>query len=348
MYSYINFSDIIRDAWSQYDSSRSVRSVVDISAMVSTNHVFRVRFTDGSFVIAKCSFFGKFVHFKEDHTIINVLGTNLPRPFENFLAKSLMKGNEVYTYQYKQGVLDAWVVFYNPIQIDQRLPRRLEEFHIRKLGHELAKFHLACCSVKDRLPTFSKTLKIDIDHLLEIIETDYGRFEHRLHIGDIKKQCDLFFNNSEKLGYNNFDILPVFVDWNIGNFSVTKDVEFYSRWDYDWFRISSRIMDFYFFSRVSSSVGDRTIFSYQVDPLMEERFIWFLDEYHKIYPLTEPEIHFMKEAYRFFILNYVIKDGRYFFHQVYATRLQHEAYEIYFPLLDRKFNAERIIRALGL
>lgn len=348
MYSYLNFSDIIRDAWAQYDTSRSIRSVVDISAMVSTNHVFRVRFQGGGFVIAKCSFFGKFEHFKEDHTIINILGNSLPPPFENFLAKSLMKNNEVYTHRYKQGILDAWVVFYNPIQIDQKLPKRLEEYHIRKLGGELARFHLACRSVFNQLPPFTKTLKFDIDHLLEIIQTDYGQYEHRLHVEDIRRQCDLFFENSERLGYKRFEILPVFVDWNIGNFSVTRDIEFFSRWDYDWFRISSRIMDFYFFSRVSSSVGDRTMFSYLIDPLMEERFIWFLEDYHKIYPLTAPEILFMKEAYRFFILNYVIKDGRYFFHQVYATKLQHEAYEIYFPMLDQKFDTGRIMRVLDL
>ncbi|HEY4653004.1 MAG TPA: hypothetical protein VIH22_00750 [Cyclobacteriaceae bacterium] len=348
MYNYLNFSDIIRDAWAGYDPDRKVRSVVDISAMVSTNHVFRVRFQDGGFVVAKCSFFGKFEHFKEDHTIINILGNSLPHPFENFLAKSLMKEGEVYTYQYKQGIMDAWVVFYNRIQTDQRLPRLLEESHIRKLGGELARFHLACLAVNDKLPRFSKTLKIDIDSLLEFVGTEYGRFEHRQHIDDIRRQCDLFFENTARLGYSRFEKLPVFVDWNIGNFSVTEDIRFYSRWDYDWFRISSRVMDFYFFSRVASSVGDRTLFSYLVDPLMEDRFTWFLEEYHRVYPLTVPEIHFMKEAYRFFILNYVIKDGRYFFHQVYATRLQHEAYEIYFPSLDKHFDAEKIIRALEL
>ena len=34
----------------------------------------------------------------------------------------------------------------------------------------------------------------------------------------------------------------------------------YSRWDYDWFRIEPRLLDFYFLSRVSSKTGDRTLF----------------------------------------------------------------------------------------
>jgi hypothetical protein len=72
------------------------------------------------------------------------------------------------------------------------------------------------------------------------------------------------------------------------------------------------MMDFYFFSRVVSDAGDRTVFSYSIDTMMEDRFIFFLEEYHKINPLTANELRFMREAYRFFILNYVIKDGNYF------------------------------------
>src|SRR5690606_9533280 len=245
---------------------------------------------DNKFVIAKISYFGKFIHFKEDHTIINVLANALPHPYENFLAKSLTRNGEVYTYQYKEGILDAWVVFYNPIEIETKLPKKLSERQIRKLGSELAKFHLACQKVADKLPRSSKTLRSDVEHLLQILETDIGKYEHRMNEDDIRRQCDLFFTNSEKLGLNNFETIPIFVDWNIGNFSVTPEGQFFSRWDYDWFRMSTRMMDFYFFSRVSSSVGDKTTFSYFVDPLMEDRFIWFLEEYHKVYPLTEQEV----------------------------------------------------------
>ncbi|HEX5169505.1 MAG TPA: hypothetical protein VFW11_10040 [Cyclobacteriaceae bacterium] len=348
MFTPLDFTNLIKDAWDQYDPSRKVRYVIDISAMVSTNHVFRVKFEDDDFVIAKCSYFGKFEHFKEDHTIISVLGNSLPPPFENFLARSLIKNGEVYTYKYKQGIMDAWVVFYNPIQIDQRLPRQLEENHIRKLGNQLAKFHKACTAVSPGLPPSSKTLEIDVQHLLSTLETEQGKFEHRLHIDAIKKQCDIFLKNLERLGYTTFPSIPVFVDWNLGNFSVTKDIEFFSRWDYDWFRMSSRMMDFYFFSRVSSSIGDRTVFSYLVDPLMETRFLLFLEEYHKEFPLTENEVRFLTEAYRFFILNYVVKYGRYFFHQVYATRLLREAFQIYFPSIDSNINVENILRTLKL
>ena len=156
------------------------------------------------------------------------------------------------------------------------------------------------------------------------------------------------FEICDKIGVQNMTSIPVFVDWNIGNFSVKNDYSFFSRWDYDWFRMSTRMMDFYFFSRVCSEIGDRTVFSYLIDPLMEERFLLFLKAYHKVYPLTEQEIRILKETYRFFILNYVIKDGRYFFHEFYSGKLQYEAYETYFPNIDKSFDADKILKALDI
>lgn len=107
-------------------------------------------------------------------------------------------------------------------------------------------------------------------------------------------------------------------------------------------------MDFYFFSRVVSDVGDQTVFSYDIDRLMEDRFIIFLKAYHKEYPLKEKEIRFLKEAYRFFLLNYVVKYGRYFFHEIFATRLQQEAYNEHLPNIDKKFDPEPLLKALNL
>lgn len=348
MQKLVDFSTVIELAWNEYDPSQSIKSITDISAKVSTNHVYRVKLDDESIIIAKLSYFGRYEHFVEDHTIINALANNLPDPFENFLAKSLTRHGQLFTYRYKNSILDAWVVFYNPIKIDQKPPRRLNDAQIHILGEELARFHRTCKKVKNTLPPNYKQARHDIEHLLEILDSDMGRYEFRGHIDTIRQQCDLLLENCEKLGANQFDSIPVFIDWNIGNFSVNKDFRFYSRWDYDWFRMSSRIMDFYFFSRVSSDAGDRTIFSYLVDPLMEDRFLIFLKAYHAVYPLTQKEILFMKEAYRFFILNYVIKDGRYFFHDIYAGRLQKEALDIYFPKLEDSFKPEKILRALNL
>jgi hypothetical protein len=82
--------------------------------------------------------------------------------------------------------------------------------------------------------------------------------------------------------------------------------------------------------------------------MMQDRFILFLEEYPKKNPLTADEIRFMREAYRFFILNYVIKDGNYFFADQYAKKLQAEAFDIYLPSVDRDFYPEKILDALKI
>ncbi|MBU1820482.1 MAG: hypothetical protein KKG00_03070 [Bacteroidetes bacterium] len=343
----VNYPAIIEEAWAGFDASKKIVSIEDISAKVSTNHVFRIQLDNDDQVIAKLSYFGKYEHFREDHRIIHALSNNLLFPFENVLTKSLVKNNQVYTYRYQKGLVDTWVVFYNPIRTKEKLPRRLNEEQIKLLAVQAAKFHKACFRTNSVLPKSSKKLRTDIQELLDILDTETGEFEHRLHVEFLKEQCAIFLKNTQKLNVIQFDLLPVFVDWNIGNFSVNENFQLYSRWDYDWFRVSTRIMDFYFFSRVVSDIGDRTVFSYVIGPLMEDRFMLFLEEYHKVYPLTENEIRFIPEAYRFFILNYVIKYGRYFFHRTFAIKLQKEAYEIYFPSIET-FDAAKILRILGI
>src|SRR5882757_11126254 len=344
----MDYSFILKKAWEGYDASKTIRDIEDISAMVSTNHVFRITFDDDDIIIAKLSHFGKFEYFKEDHRIIHSLSNNLLYPFENFLAKSLLKNNRVYIHHYKHGKVDAWVVFYNPTRIFDRMPRRLEESHIRKLGQQVGKFHKACARIKNVLPKSSKTLRTDIYSLMHQLEINEKKFGSAMQVDFLKYHCETFLRNRSKYNMSSFEIIPVFIDWNIGNFSVTPTLDLYSRWDYDWFRMSYRVLDFYFLSRVVSDRGDRTVFSYYINTLMEDRFIIFLEEYHKVNPLTANEIRFMKEAYRFFILNYVIKDGKYFFKEQYAKKLQAEAFDIYLPSVDRDFNAEGIIEALKL
>ena len=342
------YTTIIKKAWEGYDQSKVIKEIEDISAMVSTNHVFRITFEDDDIIIAKLSQFGAFESFKEDHRIIHSLSNNLLYPFENLLAKSLLKNNRVYVYRYKHDKTDAWVVFYNPTRILDRLPNRLDENQIKKFGQQIGKFHKACSRVKNVLPKSSKTLRTDIYSLQQQLEVNEKNFGSAMQVDFLKYHCDLFLKNRSNYNMKSFEIIPVFIDWNIGNFSVTKNQELYSRWDYDWFRMSYRVLDFYFFSRVVSNIGDKTIFSYNINTMMEDRFIIFLKEYHKVNPLTTDEIYFLKEAYRFFILNYVIKDGKYFFNEQYAKKLQEEAFEIYLPSVDRDFDAEHLIHELKI
>jgi hypothetical protein len=344
----IDIDRIIRKAWEAYDNTQDIKAIYDVSAKVSTNHVFKVIFKDRNPVFAKLSYYGKFDHFREDHVIINNLANNLEAPYENFLARSLMKNNQVYIYRYKEEYMDTWIIFYNPMRSKKKLPRRLDEKTIVKLGSELALFHKGCLNAKNSLPESSKTIVSDIEYLLKILEAG-GLCEFSGHLDQIREQCDAFLLNTEKLDYNKTSkTIPVFIDWNIGNFSINSEGKLYSRWDYDWFRVASRVLDFYFFSRVTSDIGDRTVFSYLPHPLMEDRFMLFLKEYHRVFPLTENEVKFIKEAYRFFILNYVIKDGRYFYHEMYANKLQKEAYELYFPSIDKVIDTDKILKTLKI
>src|SRR5580698_9852302 len=178
----MDYSNIIKDAWAGYDASKTIKSIEDISAMVSTNHVYRITFDDDDIIIAKLSNFGKYEHFKEDHRIIHSLSNNLLYPFENLLAKSLLKNNRVYIYRHKQGKTDAWVVFYNPTRILERLPRRLEEHHIMKLGQQVGRFHKACSRTKNVLPKSSKTLRTDIAALQQLLITDEKKFGSAMQV----------------------------------------------------------------------------------------------------------------------------------------------------------------------
>jgi Ser/Thr protein kinase RdoA (MazF antagonist) len=346
--SFIDFNDIVREAWEAYDNSREILRIEDISAKVSTNHVYRITLRDRNFIVAKLSYFGKFEHFVEDHTIINSLSNNLPEPYENVLARSLMKGNELFVHRHQSEIIDAWVVFYRPIKIRNKLPKRLNEDQIVKLGKEMARFHKACDTVKGTLPHSAKTMNVDIDDLLETLNSPEGRYEFHMHLDLIHEHCEKFKKNYIDLDADSLSAIPVFVDWNIGNFSVTSSYKLFSRWDYDWFRMSSRIMDFYFFSRVVSDIGDRTVFTYNIDVLTQDRFLLFLKSYHKHFPLTEQEILLIRETYRFFLLTYVVKYGRYFFHELFATKLQKEAFEDHFPSIDKKFDPKPLLNALDL
>jgi hypothetical protein len=282
----------------------------------------------------------------EDHTIINSLSNNLPHPYENVLARSLMKGNELFIHRHTHGLLDVWIVFYRPVKIRKKLPRKLDEKQIVKMGKEMARFHKACHTVRGTLPSSSKTMMVDIDDLLSHAQTPEGNYEYHAHLDLIHDHCERFKKNYRDLGAEELPVIPVFVDWNIGNFSVTPGFKLFSRWDYDWFRMSSRIVDFYFFSRIVSEAGDRTMFTYNMDVLMQDRFLLFLRAYHSVFPLSEQEILLLKEAYRFFLLNYVVKYGRYFFHELFATKLQNEVLEHHLPSIDEQFDPEPLLHIL--
>jgi hypothetical protein len=338
-----DYESIIRYAWRAYDHTRTIGTIDNISAKVSTNSVFQLNMKDGNILIAKVTVFGSFEGFAEDHTIVNVLANNLPVRYANFLSRALMKGNQLFFHRYIDTETDAWVVFYRPIHIQEQSPKRLNLDQIAKLGSEIATFHRDCTLVSGTLPRSNRDMTTDVDSLLRELPERYPDHQKLIH-----RHCHLFLENTFRLNTLGFEKIPVFIDWNIGNFSIHKDGSLASRWDYDWFRISTRVSDFYFLSRVVSEVGDQDEFTYEVERMMEDRFLHFLKAYHKVFPLSATEVRFTKEAYRFFLLNYVLRLGSYFFRPEIATKLTADVLNVHLPTLDEKFDPEVLVAGLEL
>ena len=93
-------------------------------------------------------------------------------------------------------------------------------------------------------------------------------------------------------------------------------------------------MDFYFCSRVSSRTGDRTQWSYGPHTLVEEPFLRFLAAYHEVFPLSDVEVEFIPESYRFFVLNYVVREGARFFRPDLCEQFRREADTRYLPAYE--------------
>ena len=335
----------LRDAWHDYGDSRAIVTVVEVSAKVSTNRVYRLQLDDGLSVIAKVSSYGSYFLFREDHDRIHRTRTMLQSTrWAGLLADVLTErdtppGRPPKVYTYYTGEL--WTAFYQDVPQGHPLPRVLSDGQVADLGEEMALLHRDCTDVSRRIPLSSKSIKSDAIHLLELLSDKHSSLKFHYDAEQkqyLRAQCHEFLEQLDRFGYDDWTKIPVLIDWNLGNFSVSmakQQVRLFSRWDYDWFRIEPRLMDFYFLARVASATGDRTVFSYSPHPLLEPRFKHLLAAYHRIFPLNENEILFLREVYRFFILNYVVREGDNFFQPEYWHRLQQEAVSLCLPAAQR-------------
>ena len=235
-----------------------------------------------------------------------------------------------------------WAVFYDDVPRAESLPRVLSVDLIRNLGREIGEFHLACTDLAPSIPGGSKTVKSDAIHLLELLESPFAPKNYDLppeSIGLLWRHTHEFLERLIELGYDEWPRIPVLIDWNLGNFSVKSRPEggfrLFSRWDYDWFRIEPRMLDFYFLSRVSSSTGDRTRFTYGAHTLLEPTFLEFIDAYRQVFPMSADELRFLPEVYRFFILNYVVREGARFFRPDLCAQFRRDVVRSYLPAFER-------------
>ncbi len=326
-------------AWEAYGDGRRVSAVTEVSANVSTNRVYRMHLDDGTTVVGKVSSYGSYFLFVEDHERLNRCASLLHGTrFGGMLAEVWKRDGRLFAWYDER----MWAVFYDDVPRGESLPRVLSTTQIANLGREMAAFHQACTDLAAHVPPSSKTIKIDAIRLLDALEQD----DAAEHFGVDRPGIDLLWRHThtflERLvdvGYDEWQRIPVLIDWNLGNFSVVDRPDgtfrLFSRWDYDWFRIEPRLLDFYFLSRVSSRTGDRTQFTYGPHTLVEPTFLRFLRAYHEVFPLSEAELAFLPEVYRFFILNYVVRDGARFFRPDLCRVFRTDAVRTYLPALER-------------
>jgi Ser/Thr protein kinase RdoA (MazF antagonist) len=329
--------EILVEAWREYGDPRRLTAAQEISARVSTNRVYRLVLSDGKEYVAKVSSFGSFVHFRQDHQRIQEWSRLLVGGgFRNFLARVAERGGQAFVFKRER----RWVAFYEKVGFYDFLPPILSDLEIAALGRNLAHFHRASLRAATSMGPTWKTAGSDIASLYDLLDAPEWRGDRGIGGKEealLRRHCDLFLSSLESGPYYGWPKLPILIDWNIGNFSVGFDADgfkFYSRWDYDWFRMEPRMFDFYFASRVVREGGDQTVFSYTTGPLFEPRFIAFLRAYHAVFPLSEPEILFLEDGYRFFILNYVVHSGEHFFRPAIWQRLLRESLDTYLPSLD--------------
>jgi Ser/Thr protein kinase RdoA (MazF antagonist) len=334
----IDAERVVRLAWVDYGDKRSIIEIVEVSAHVSTNHVFRLHLNDGSHVVGKVSSYGSYFLFAEDHDRLFKLVQSLGNSrWACFLAQVLPRDGRAYTWY--DG--SCWAAFYNDVERGTQLPRIITSDDITFLAREIAEFHKACANAASDLPPTSNSVKGDAIHLLEQLSSEFAPRNFDLRATDIeylRTSTHNFLQHLEDIHFDEWTKIPILVDWNLGNFSVTQDANavkrLFTRWDYDWFRIDTRMLDFYFLSRAASHTGDKTHFSYSPHTLVEPRFVEFLQAYHSVYPLSRIEIEFLPSAYQFFILNYVIREGAKFFRSDLSTRFRKDAVRLYLPSLE--------------
>jgi len=334
----INAEEVVRIAWSDYGDQRKIVDIVEVSAHVSTNHVFRLHFNDDSYVVGKVSSYGSYFLFAEDHDrLFNLVESLHSTRWSGFLAHVLQRNGRAYTWY--DG--SCWAAFYSDVERGKQLPRIITDDDITFLAREIASFHKACAQSSSSLPPTSNSVKGDAIHLLEQLSNEFAPSNFDLRTSDIeylRTSTHNFLAHLENIHFDEWKKIPILVDWNLGNFSVVNDSQhghrLFTRWDYDWFRIDTRMLDFYFLSRAASHTGDKTQFSYSPHTLTEPRFISFVKAYHEVYSLSVEEVKFLPSAYQFFILNYVIREGAKFFRSDLSTRFRKDAVRTYLPMLD--------------
>ncbi|MEZ5216907.1 MAG: hypothetical protein R2715_10070 [Ilumatobacteraceae bacterium] len=189
-------------AWSEYGDPAQVLEVLEVSANVSTNRVYRLALSDGRHVIAKVSSYGSYFLFAEDHDRLHrvhelLRGTR----FGGFLAAVLDRDGRAYTWY--DGTL--WAAFYEEIERRDALPRILDDDQIDTFGREIAEFHLACATAATHIPPTSNTVKGDAITLLDQLSSPFAPRNFDLppeYVGVLWRHTHEFLLELERIRYD--------------------------------------------------------------------------------------------------------------------------------------------------
>ncbi len=167
--------DVVRAAWADLADHRQIIDVREISANVSTNRVYRVSLAGGDSVVCKVSSYGSYFLFAEDHDRLHrcakMLATNPEtQRWAPFLANVLERDGRPFTW-YDGSI---WAVFYEDVPRAESLPKILSMSQVENLGREMAEFHAACAPMASKLPPTSNSVKGDLIHLLDLLESPFA------------------------------------------------------------------------------------------------------------------------------------------------------------------------------
>ncbi|MSW20792.1 MAG: hypothetical protein F2873_07815 [Actinobacteria bacterium] len=189
-------------AWGELGDPRKIVVIQEVSAFVSTNHVYRVVLDDGHAVIGKVSNYGSYFLFAEDHDRLHACSVGLSGTrFEGMLADILTKDDRPYTWY--DGSL--WVAFYREVERRESLPAVLSGAEVENFGREMAEFHKASAAIAPSLPPSSKSIKSDAIHLLELLESPFAPRNYGLppeRIGRLRRHTHEFLMELERIRYD--------------------------------------------------------------------------------------------------------------------------------------------------
>ncbi|MEL6850825.1 MAG: hypothetical protein AAFP92_20070, partial [Bacteroidota bacterium] len=153
---------MLQEAWQAFDGSKGIRQMEELSAKVSQNRVFRLTFEDQSTLIAKCSSYGEYEQFIDDHIRIRQWSEALAgSQFQGFLADTLVKENQIFSHFGNP----EWVIFYEEKPIASSLPKILTMKQVGFFAREIGKFHQQSLPLSQKMAPLQKSAMTDIRDL---------------------------------------------------------------------------------------------------------------------------------------------------------------------------------------